>query len=578
MAAETSYCLLDRSWLPARRADGTRAWVRPADITAEIDRNPVVAIEWSRPDLDAATREFLIGLLSAACFGQASDRWAEWFETPPTPDMLDRAFAPLRHAFALDGAGPRFLQDIDELEGDPVPVSQLLIEAPGANALKKNLDHFVHRGRVEVLSRAAAAMVLFTLQTYAPTGGAGHRVGLRGGGPLSTLVQPETLDPSGGAPSAVPLWHLLWANLPIDETDEPPAAFDKTVFPWLGPTRSSEKELITTPADVHPLQALWGMPRRIRLDFEPNTERRPCDLTGQVDDVIVRTYRTRPYGTRYVGFLHPLSPHYRPKAGDNAGWLPVHGQPGRIGWRHWLGLVQSDDEGKSLRQPAKVVPQARRRLRHLTSRHWRRDHARLVAAGYDMDNMKARDFIESEMPLHLLDDATAREYDPAVRELVGGGVAAEGIVSWALRSALFGKEAPNADAGVRALARNRFWDGTEQPFRDLLAVLAKGLSGADEERIRVSKERLRDRWHDELRRQAIAIFDELVPFENLEGVDLHEIERRIAGRRYLTVSLAGYGPSGDAFFKALGKPPPEKTKKASKQRQKGKTRDDRAAL
>src|SRR5581483_9396669 len=39
----------------------------------------------------------------------------------------------------------------------------------------------------------------------------------------------------------------------------------------------------TTPAETHPLQAFWGMPRRIRLDFADNGEGLPCDLTGGVD-------------------------------------------------------------------------------------------------------------------------------------------------------------------------------------------------------------------------------------------------------------------------------------------------------
>ena len=66
----------------------------------------------------------------------------------------------------------------------------------------------VKRGGAPVLSRAAAAMALFTLQTYAPSGGAGHRTGFRGGGPLTTLALPG--PPPGEPPT---LWHLLWANV-----------------------------------------------------------------------------------------------------------------------------------------------------------------------------------------------------------------------------------------------------------------------------------------------------------------------------------------------------------------------------
>ena len=64
------------------------------------------------------------------------------------------------------------------------------------------------------------------------------------------------------------------------------------IFPWLAPTRVSAEGVTTTPQDVDELQQYWGMPRRIRLDFEPNVDRRACDLTGIIDDVIVCTYRT----------------------------------------------------------------------------------------------------------------------------------------------------------------------------------------------------------------------------------------------------------------------------------------------
>lgn len=94
----------------------------------------------------------------------------------------------------------------------------------------------------------------------------------------------------------MPLWHVLWLNVPVQKGDVVPVAFDARVFPWLGPTRTSEKDQATTPQDVDALQAFWGMPRRIRLNFEPNTENRPCDLTRQLtaERVVTRFERGRP--------------------------------------------------------------------------------------------------------------------------------------------------------------------------------------------------------------------------------------------------------------------------------------------
>ena len=128
----------------------------------------------------------------------------------------------------------------------------------------------------------------------------------------------------------------LWPNVETEEqikmraTDAEPGDDPGLVFPWLVPTRGSNPKAhgrSTTPADVHPLQVYWGMPRRLRLLFEDARER-PCGLTGVTDSVIVKSYRSKNYGTDYSeGFEHPLTPYYRQKAG--AAKLPVHPQARR---------------------------------------------------------------------------------------------------------------------------------------------------------------------------------------------------------------------------------------------------------
>lgn len=564
--SDDTFSLLERRWIPVLRASGARVDIRPAEITSGIDDDPIVAISWGRPDFDAATREFLIGLLATACGVDARDRWRAWFNNPPTPEVRDAAFAPLAPAFLLDGPGQRFQQDLDPLGEERVPVSQLFIEAPGGNTIRKNLDHFVHRGGVETLSRAGAAIVLHCLQTFAPSGGAGHRTSLRGGGPLTTLLAGGTRAivvagaDQDGAPA--PLWRTLWLNvLPAEgEEDDPLPPLDLSrIFPWLAPTRISDKELATTPEDADPLQAYWGMPRRIRLDFEPNVDKRACDLTGIIDEVIARTYRTRPHGTKYTAWKHPLSPHYRQKTSTE--WLPLHGQPGRIGYRHWVGLIVSDNE--QLREPAKAVVDARKRLNHKSMPPGLRFGARLLASGYDMANMKARDFIESEMPLHLVREDLFGEYSHTVEAMVAGARDAAFILRMNVRQALFGDDAPS-DGGKIADARERFWDRTEPMFGDILAPLARDLETGDESAGREIRHKAREMWLKELQRTTEALFDELVPQTDFDLFDVKTLERRVAARRSLRSAMRGYGKFGHALFKALDLPPPELAKSSRK--------------
>src|SRR5690606_11176501 len=124
--------------------------------------------------------------------------------------------------------------------------------------------------------------------------GAGPRVGLRGGGPLTVLVMPGKEDAS--------LWQKLWLNVIHREhwVYEDPDFQSHQVFPWLGPTKTSEKSGTEVyQHDVHPLQMYWSMPRRIRLEVEETPA--VCAISGVHSDLTVRAFRTQNYGINYSG-------------------------------------------------------------------------------------------------------------------------------------------------------------------------------------------------------------------------------------------------------------------------------------
>lgn len=525
--------LLKAAWLPARRASDNHLLASPAQMVEALEEDPLVAIAWPRADFRIAALEFLIGLLATAFPPKDEDVWADLWHEPPSSETLEAAFAPFAHAFNLDGPGPRFLQDFEELDAEPEPIERLLIEAPGGSTVSKNTDLLVKRGRVAGLSRPAAAMALYTLQSWAPAGGAGNRTGLRGGGPLVTLVRPAR-------PS---LWHLLWANVPCGEVPKP--ADHPRIFPWLAPTITSEGARVVTPGpEAHPLQAFWGMPRRIRLDFQALDAPAACDLTGLADTVRVTGWRQRPRGANYAGWKHLLSPYYQTKPG--AGWLPVHPQPGGIGYRHWIGLVV---EQKGQREPAAAIATWRReRLRAAGEGR----NTRLLAAGYDMDNMKARAFVESEMPLPGNAEDQKR-LDELAAALVRAAEQAAGLLRSAVRHALF---APGAtvklDAEGLASLRERLWAATEEDFFDALRTAAgePGVLGGEEKE--------RGAWATRLRRVALALFDEAAPLDPETGA---EAPRIAAARKNLLLALTGWGKPGRELFATLSLPLPEPTRK-----------------
>jgi CRISPR system Cascade subunit CasA len=522
--------LLTDCWLPVIRRHTGRCVIRPGQIVECPSENPVIAIDWPRPDFRIATLEFLIGLLATAFPPEDGDAWRDFWYAPPEAAELDAAFAPFAHVFALDGDGPRFLQDLEDLQSGAEPIERLLIEAPGESTNSKNTDLMVHRDRVISLGRAAAAMALYTFQSWAPAGGAGNRTGLRGGGPLVTLVVP------GPAPT---LWQTLWANVPQGEKAPTGDEFP-LVFPWLAPTVTSEGGTVVTPQSAHPMQGWWGMPRRIRLDFVTHPTPQPCDVTGEMDSVQAVSWRQRPRGANYAawGRIHPLTPFYQQK--PKLEWLPVHPQPGGIGYHHWLGLV--------------LASRDRTRLPAVTVSQWHDDRglnveklrARLVAAGYDMDNMKARGFVESEMPLPSARDPAGQDrLDNLAKQLVESADQVASLLRSAVRNALFSPGATvKLDAALLNAMRERLWAETETRFFATLETAAQGTGeAAEDERIR---------WRDHLRAVALALFDEAAPLSADSGGSA--VPRISKARRLLGVALAGYGPAGAALFETLQLP------------------------
>lgn len=522
--------LITDPWLPARRANGQAEHIRPFEITTGISTNPVVAIEWPRADFRVACIEFLIGLIATACPpADDDDAWVEGWENPPSVDALLEAFSSLAPAFNLDGPGPRFLQDFDELPGEPDSPETLLIEAPGANTRRNNTALLVKSGRITRLSRAAAAMSLFTLQCYAPSGGRGNLTSVRGGGPLTTLALPGV--------NPCPLWRVIWANTP--RVTQPRPADLSRVFPWLAPTRTADRFPATTPEQAHALQAFWGMPRRIRLDFAENAGSLPCDLTGVVDAAIVTGWRQRPNGVKYVAWEHPLSPAY--KDNKSGAWLPVHAQPGGIGYRHWVAIAVGDEAGT--RRPARAISDWRARSVNVLPSG---GSPRLLAAGFDMDNMKARAFVESEMPLPGTEPEASETLAKVARRLVD----AAGIVGSALRSTVRQARFTDAstDSAPLAAVHESFWAATQDRFFGLLTKADVG----DWEAV---LDAAASSWREVLKRVALRLFDEAAPLD--PSTVSFDPKRIVEARRNLFWVLDGRGPMGGRLFEALQLPSPE---------------------
>lgn len=547
--------LIEAAWIPVRRHGGGRALVAPWQL-AELD-DPVVAIDSGRADFDAALFQFLVGLLQTLYAPDDEYEWAERLQPPPV-EALRALLAPLAATFALDGDGPRFMQDFDARLGPADnDIDSLLIEAPGGQTLRNNADHFVHGGQVNALCPACAAQALFTLQTNAPAGGAGIRTSLRGGGPLTTLLLFDPHARRDGQPLL--LWHELWLNVLTKRRflgDWRGGDDARAWFPWLSPTRTSEQSQQITAADAHPALVYWATPRRIRFDWDDTVAGR-CDLCGAEAERLLQRYASRPRGANYTVWLHPLSPYYRPKASATE-WLPQHPQPGGIGYRHWPALLFGD-AAQTVR-PATVISAElnRSRLQALDPACW--DAARplrLWANGYDMDNMKARCWYEARMPVFAPGDVEAQS---VLRDLAAHCVEAAGLarsyLASAVRAAWF--ERPADAKGDFGFLDRAFWDATEPGFFALiesLSALPLHQDSSDAQR-----RTARETWLQQLRTTAQQLFER---WADGGGFDARKPERLAAAQGQLRGQL--YGPK---LQTALGLSVAAKSPKAGRKERK----------
>lgn len=476
--------LITDAWIPVLMREGDQRIVAPWQITD----TEVLRLDWARADFNIACLELLIGLIFLADPPEDAEDWFE--RQTPNPQRLRERLERFAPAFELMGNGPRFLQDLEPLVGDPNLPDMLFIDSAGGQTQKNNADLMVWRDRYPTLTFAIAAMALYTFQAFAPSGGAGNRTSMRGGGPLVTLI-----DPGGN------LWSLIWANVPDGQASE------IAVLPWMRPTVQSQGEAKVWPRSGREAEAFFGMPRRLRLVAENDR------ITGIIQ---------RPHGNNYAGWIHPLSPYYRQKSGSEL--LPQHPRSGLFGYRNWLGVAAAsvDEGGAGLRIRAAMV-------RTWHERTLGQRPAQVIVAGWAMSNMKPQDFTYSTPPLVQLGEQATR----FLNGLVEAADQLARALRWSLAFVL-------AEGESREAVREQFFSLTQQSFEDQLAALVGSYDSFEQARI----------WLNTLRPIALDLFD-AIALPGLADRKSEEQQKIIGARQALLANFAGRGAYGKRAYASL---------------------------
>ena len=495
--------LIADRWLPVIRRDGTREKIAIFELLNDYRSNPVVDLESPRPDFYNALYQLLIGIVQVAMAPKNEEKWAELWDEPYSPEGFKERILKYQECFGIDSDGPAFMQDhdlkVDEAKEEDL--TNLFINLPANNhyspAKPRKIDVYW------------AAIALYTLQTFAPSGGRGHRVGLRGGGPLTSLLLPG--QENGATQPA--LWQRIWLNVLSEEylsslSGNADLQELGDIFPWMKPTKSSEKKGTELyPQECHPYHMYFGMPRRIRLIFESEPGR--CDLTNEESQVVTTGYRTRHSGNNYDGaWLHPLNAYAKPR---KPGELPISikAQPGGITYRHWMGLAVPKE--------THILPRLVEVANESTYRQYvlRQCSVTLWAAGYDMDNMKARCWYESSMPVYALSPGDSKQVCQRTEFFLDQAIELVRGLQSTIKEAWFSR--PKDAKGSVGFLGNSFWQYTEPDFYRLIDRMATNL---DDDEIWADCAR---QWRDRIKQEASDLFDQWALAQQEDGLNMRRV-------------------------------------------------------
>ncbi len=486
-------------------------------------------------------------MLSTASQPADDAEWQWGWTSPPGSDALRERFGRIAPFFELVAEGaPAFLQDLDPLaDANLWNPTRLLFDTPGAQTARLNTDLFRRRAAEDaVLSLPAAAIALYARMSWCASDGVGHRVALRGGGPLVTL--PVLGHPRLGDT----LWGQLWPAVRTPRPGETDwTKHPERVFAWLAATPTSRPEDANPPlgpADMHPQHVHWGMPRRVRLLAGPAAGR-ACALTGEQPATAIVGVRVRNYGIDYAsGYPHPHTPHYR--TSTRAEPLPALTIARSARGERLAGLIATSRDG--LRGPASAIY-------HFPVRAGGPDTAdpRMRCFGIDADKAKVRGWVDTTIPLPLAGTlAGANAVTTCLHPLCEALGAVSSMLNKAIRRA-----APPAAAGSAAdTARARLADAVEPALFEAWREAAEsehatpravdrrldpGL-GSPPEPTDPSRS-IRATFMRRLQLAALALFDELVP---AAGIEHRDPFRRAEARHGLVLDGSGRTTRGRKLF------------------------------
>ncbi|MGV8081090.1 MAG: type I-E CRISPR-associated protein Cse1/CasA [Syntrophales bacterium] len=286
-----AYNLLEEKWIPVLYANGRTD--RVGICQALIDASAIRQIAASNPMDRVALLRFLLAVLMWCKENVKSSLVALDQKSTSIPENWLAKLKEHRTAFNLLGDGKRFYQD-ELLKGkESRPISDLLIEFPGANSLN-HMRHVVHDGSYGFCP-ACCTMGILRLSVWAP----------------ANRFYPASVNPGSAAYAIIEgknLFQTLRANLP--ETNQ-----QGDQAPWLGNEQPNSPDTVARLA--------WR-PRKLWLNVaDSGGHCACCGAPGAVVKTlcIQRGWPTpittgQQFGKDVLGEFQKLNDEYKSKATD----------------------------------------------------------------------------------------------------------------------------------------------------------------------------------------------------------------------------------------------------------------------
>ena len=281
--------LLEDPWIPVRANGGTGEF-RLLTFRELLGEAGSWRISLPRDDFELACLQLLVSMTQVLFLPRDDDELWNRMEQPLDAASFDAGIAPAADWFDLDHPTQPFMQTRGVKAAETTPIQKLLIGLPEGN----NHCFFNQVGEVSALSGAAAAIALFNQAVNCPSFGGGFKGSLRGGAPITTLVDGPDLRQQ--------IWRnvLTEARLQEELPDwRPDLSADRPT--WVDPIK--EKETVYS-NQIGLIRGLFWQPAH--LELIPSDEEAICDLLGIQAGRVYRGLRKEKFNYQIEGtWPHP---------------------------------------------------------------------------------------------------------------------------------------------------------------------------------------------------------------------------------------------------------------------------------